>query len=550
MHVHPSTSESTPQTTSSESAVAREELRSEVQEYLHSSEQRRRLFPRALLVGVFSGLVAVAFRAALAAADAARNALLHIAHGFPGFGWAFPILFGALGAGLSVAMVRRFAPEASGSGIPHLEAVLRRFRVLDGKRVLPVKFFGGVLAIGSGLALGREGPTVQMGASVADLLSGLLKSPPRERRTLLAAGAGAGLAAAFNAPLAGLVFVLEEVQRDFRPIVFGTAFLAAAAADVVARFATGQLPVFRVPSYAVPDLIALPAFALLGAIAGGFGVLFNQCLLKTLDGFARVPTGKRWLAAAVVGAGVGLIGWFSPQAQGGGHTLAETVMAGGIGLSAIPLWFLLRFVMTMGSYGCGAPGGIFAPLLVLGALIGLGVGEIAHQLVPHLIHRPEIFAVVGMAAYFTAVVRAPLTGIVLIIEMTGNYAQMLPLIVACFCAYAVAEGLNDRPIYEALLERDLASGGAPGKSEHDKAIVLELTVQPSAPFDGKAVRDLGLPAGCILVSGRDEDGEWVPGGETRLKGEDQLTAVISPDAAPTAMALLREGCEPSPARTE
>jgi CIC family chloride channel protein len=524
------------------SSAVVEELRSEIQDFVHTSDQRRRLFPRALLAGAAAGTVAVAFRAALAGGDAARAALLTWAHQFPVFGWLFPALYGAAGAGVAVAMVRRLAPEAAGSGIPHLEAVLRRFRTLDARRVLPVKFLGGVLAIGAGLALGREGPTVQMGASVSDIIAGWLHSGPRERRTLLAAGAGAGLAAAFNAPLAGLVFVLEEVQRDFRPIVFGAAFVAAAAADVVARSATHtQLPVFTVPSYPVPELTALPAFLILGAVAGLFGVLFNKVLLRSLDLFARVPARAAGAAAALVGAIVGLTGWFLPGALGGGHELAETVMAGGIALAAIPLWFVLRFVLTMASYGCGAPGGIFAPLLVLGALIGLAVGDVAHALVPGVVPRPEIFAVVGMAAYFTAVVRAPLTGIVLIVEMTGNYGQMLPLIVACFGAYAVAESVRDLPIYEALLERDLARGGlAHAPSE---PIVLELAVEHASAFDGCAVRDLGLPPGAILVSARDETREWVPSGSTVLKAEDRITAVVSPEAANAhALAILREGC--------
>ena len=448
--------------------------------------------------------------------------------------------FGAFGAALSVFLVRRLAPEASGSGIPHLEAVLRRHRTLDSKRVLPVKFIGGVLAIGAGLALGREGPTVQMGAAVSNLAAGWLRSGQRERRTLLAAGAGAGLAAAFNAPLSGLVFVLEEVQRDFRPIVFGAAFVAAAVADVIARAATGQLPVFSVPSYPVPELTALPAFLVLGLAAGVLGVAFNKVLLATLDMFARFKRASRAaFAAGGVGGVVGLVGWFAPNALGGGHHLAETTMAGKITPAFIPAWFAGRFALTMASYGCGAPGGIFAPLLGLGALVGLGVGDAAHALMPNAVPHPEIFAVVGMAAYFTSVVRAPLTGIVLILEMTGNYSQMLPLIVACFGAYLMAEAMGDKPIYEALLERDLRRGGA-GEHDGESAVVMEFTIEHGAPFDGKLVRELGLPSGCILVSGRDDQGEWVPGGNTRIKAEDRLTAVVAPEAH-AAVALLRHG---------
>ena len=235
------------------------------------------------------------------------------------FGWLFPVGFGAVGAFLGVFLVRRFAPEASGSGIPHLEAVLHRYRELHWKRVMSVKFVGGALAIGGGLALGREGPTVQMGGTIGAAVSEWLNVSTRDRLVLIAAGAGAGLAAAFNAPLAGLMFVLEEVQKDFRQAVFGSAFLAAAVADIVARFASGQLPVFRIPSYPVPDLTALPAFALLGVAAGLLGVVYNRSLIGTLNLFAKVPPKFALLAAAVVGAVVGLVAWFSPGAVGGGH---------------------------------------------------------------------------------------------------------------------------------------------------------------------------------------------------------------------------------------
>ena len=521
-------------------ATSQVQVESEIQEYLHISQQRRRLFPRAALVGLLAGLVAIAFRAVLAAGDNLRNTLLTRAHHYPVFGWLVPVLFGAAGAALAVFLVRQFAAEASGSGIPHLEAVLHRYRDLRWKRVLPVKFFGGALAIGAGLALGREGPTVQMGGTVGAAVSTWLKGGTRERLILIAAGAGAGLAAAFNAPLAGVIFVLEEVQKDFRQAVFGSVFIAAAVADIVARFASGQLPVFRIPSYPVPELLALPAFAVLGVLAGFLGVLYNRGLVGTLNLFAKVPPKLGVLAAALVGAVVGLVAWFSPAAVGGGHNLAETFLAGHMALAAIPLWFLVRFVLSMASYGTGAPGGIFAPLLVLGALIGLGVGEVTYLLFPHLVPVPAIFAVVGMAAYFTAIVRAPLTGIVLIIEMTGNYAQMLPLLVACFCAYLVAEGMGELPIYENLLERDLRRGGA--LPDPKEPLVLELEVEPGSPFEGRLVRELGLPPGCILVHCRNGGQEWIPTASTRLEAHIRVTAMIAPEATGAVLAL-RNGCE-------
>jgi chloride channel protein, CIC family len=515
------------------------QAQSEVNEYLYVHDQRRRMLPRAALVGLLAGAMAVAFRAALAGGELARNQLVAWAGQYM-LGWIFPVLFGVGGATASVYLVRRFAPEATGSGIPHLEAVLRRYREMRWQAVLPVKFVGGTLAIGGGLALGREGPTVQMGGAVGAAVAEFLKATTRERLTLIAAGAGAGLAAAFNAPLAGLVFVLEELQRDFRRGVFAAALIAAAVADVVARSVSGQLPVFAVPSYPVPPLTALPLFVLLGVVAGVLGVFFNRSLIVTLDWFGRQPSAMRLPLAAMVGAAAGLIAWFAPLGAGGGHHLAETILVGEIALSAIPLWFAARFLLTMTSYGTGAPGGIFAPLLVLGALIGSAVGQIAHLLLPNVVARPEIFAVVGMAAYFAAIVRAPLTGVVLILEMTGNYWQLLPLITACFSAYLVADSLRDLPIYERLLERDLVRTGIDPLP--DKPIVVELEVNPGAPFEGKLVRELGLPSGCILVQCRLDQHEWLPTATTRLAAHMRITAMIS-RRTENCLTLLRDGCE-------
>jgi CIC family chloride channel protein len=260
---------------------------SEIEEDLIVRHQRQHQFPRAALVGLVAGLVAVLFRAVLAGAEMLRNDLLVWSQGFQLWGWIFPLVFSMTGALLAVLLVIRLAPETSGSGIPHVKAVLHRLRTLRWKRVLPVKFISGALAIGSGLALGREGPTVQIGGAVGTGVASWFKALPREQQTLTTAGAGAGLAAAFNAPLAGVMFVLEEIQRDFHPSVFGAAFLAAAVADIVVRLLFGGLPVLIVPNYAAPPMAALPVCALLGLFAGLLGVIFNRGLLLTVDLFDR-----------------------------------------------------------------------------------------------------------------------------------------------------------------------------------------------------------------------------------------------------------------------
>jgi len=239
---------------------------------------------------------------------------------------------------------------------------------------------------------------------------------------------------------------------------------------------------------------------------------------------------------------VGLVGWFSPLMLSSGDSLVEASLKGDISLATIPLFLVVRFLLTMISYGTGAPGGIFAPMLVLGALIGLGAGQIAHQLAPGVTPIPAVLAVAGMAAYFTAVVRAPLTAIMLIVEMTGSYSLMLPLLVSCFFAYVVAEYLRDLPIYEALLERDLerSRGGQVLK----KPIVVEFTIEPHSPFAGREIRSLGLPGGCIIIRCADGRREWVPKANTRLEPYTRITVVIAPEAS-HALEKLRQGCQAS-----
>ncbi len=514
-------------------------VKTELDQFLTVKQQRRRIFPRAALVGIGAGLVSLLFRASLTGADLLRNNLIKWAKTLPAAGWVMPVIFTLAGAVISVIITRRFSPEASGSGIPHLEAVLHRYRKMDWKRILPVKFFGGILAIGSGLTLGREGPSVQMGGTIGDAVSRLLKVNEGERLTLISAGAGAGLSAAFNAPLSGLIFVLEEVRRDFQPIMFGASFVAAVVADIITRIGSGQFPVFLVPSYPTPPLGSLPIFVILGIVTGILGVAFNKTLIGTVNLFSRIPDKWKMPVVAIIGGLVGLVGWFSADLIGSGHELAESVLRGSVLLPVVLAIFLARFLMIHLSYGTGAPGGIFAPLLVLGALIGLAVGTIGKQLFPSVVPIPAVFAVVGMAAYFAAIVRAPLTGIMLIVEMTGNYSQMLPLLVSCFCAYIVAEIFRDLPIYEALLERDLQKGENIALVK--EPVVVEYVVEPGSAFEGKPLNSLGLPAGCILVRCSDGKREWVPKANTKLEALMKITAVISPEAI-DGMEILHDGC--------
>jgi len=414
--------------------------------------KRRHILPKALVVGLVAGLLASAFRIALQRSEIARIAWLERLPPVPGL--AVALTLGALGGGIGVWLVRRLAPETSGSGIPHLKSVVLGEEQMRWRRILPVKFLAGLAAIGGGMALGREGPTVQMGGATGLMVSGWFRIKPGdgERKALICAGAGAGLAAAFNAPLAGMIFVLEELQVGLTPVVFVAAFLASVTSDVVCRVLTGDTPVFALHFIPGPSLHVLPVALLLGALAGLGGVVFNRCLLASLDAFKRLAW-PPFATGALAGLIAGLAAWIYPGVSGSGSLLAENALSGEIAIRWVLLLIVARFVLTMTGYGCGAAGGIFAPLLVIGALGGLAVGRVAHVVAPPWAPQPEIFAVLGMGALLTSIVRAPLTGIVLMIELTGKYDFMLPLLVSCFAAYGVAEAMKDTPIYEALRER-------------------------------------------------------------------------------------------------
>ena len=481
--------------------------------------RRRGLYLGAIVTGLLVGLLVTAFRLILGALEARRAS----------WASAFVVLAPAIGQIMSVWLVRRFAPSASGSGIPQLKAVLHLLRFFPWPRVLPVKFVGGVLALGSGLPLGREGPSVQMGSAVGAAVAELTRARPTRRLTLIAAGAGAGLAAAFNAPLAGVTFVLEELQRDFTPMVFTAALIASTVADTVTRSLSGQDPVFVLPPFAAPPLTTLPLFLLLGLICGLLGVSFNKALLGVLELASGIMNRWKWplIFAGLCGLGIGVLGLLTPAALGSGHGIVEAAVQNHLLLQTAVLWLAVRFVVTLAGYAPGTPGGIFAPLLTMGALLGAAFGYVAAPMVGAPI---GLFAVVGMAALFSGVVRAPLTGVVLIAEMTGSYSLMLPLLAACFVAYALAERLRDVPIYDALLSRDLR------RQTPDAVTLLEilevhLRVQVAAPFDGRAIRELGLPPGCVLVDIIREGRSLVPRGDLVLRGGDTLLARISPEAA-------------------
>ncbi len=402
------------------------------------------------IVGAGAGLIGAAFRLALEHADDWRNALIAWARSEQFTGLLLVTVVCAAAVAFAAWLVCRFSPIASGSGIPHVEAVLRGELPQVPFHLIAIKFVGGLLAIGSGLALGREGPSVQMGANVGDLVGRMFRRNLPDCRVLLAAGAGAGLATAFNAPIAGAIFVLEELVQQFEVRIAIAALGASATAIGVARVFLGDAPDFHVDALAYAGSAVRPLYFLFGAIAGLVAILYNRTLLGTVAAANRLDHWPVPLRAALIGAVVGVLAWFAPSLVGGGDGITQRTLNGADAWVVVPLVFLLRFALGAVSYAARTPGGLFAPLLVLGAQLGLLFGAACRLLFPDLHIQPEGFAVVGMAAFFTGVVRAPLTGIVLVVEMTASVHMLLPMLGACFVAMLVPTLLHDAPIYESL----------------------------------------------------------------------------------------------------
>ena len=420
----------------------------------------------AIAVGALAGLVGGLFRLSVTAAASglAGAGQTFAAQGLPG--WLFPVVSTALLVALAVWLVQRFAPEARGSGVQEIEGALDGLRPVRWWRVLPVKFAGGVMALGAGMVMGREGPTIQMGGAVGRMLSDLFHRSDEDAHTLVAAGAGAGLAAAFNAPLAGVLLVIEEMRPQFHYSVVSVqcVLVACATADMVVRLLLGGQAVIPMVAYPTPDAEVMWIFLLLGAGFGLLGLAFNATLFRLVDLFERVPPAARWFAGAGVGAGIGLLAWLDPDLVGGGYRAISDALGGRVVAAGLVGLCLARFFITLVCFASGPPGGIFAPLLALGTLLGLAVGDFAQSLPLHGMPDAGVFVVAGMGALFSATVRAPITGIVLAVELTGNYALILPVTLACVGATVVAHRLGGRPVYTVLLERALRSEDASAKA--------------------------------------------------------------------------------------
>lgn len=411
-----------------------------------------------VIMGAMVGLMGAVFQLSVTWGSSFK---FHIIHSLGA--WLPPWLGLGLWCGVCVLfaawLVYRFAPEASGSGVQEIEGALLGKRPVFWRRLIPVKFIGGFFALSAGMVLGREGPTIQMGGNIGEMFGEWFNITREKRDFLIGAGAASGLAAAFNAPLAGIIFVLEEMREHFKFSFssIGAVGFACVSATIVLRLLMGQQAEIPMKVFDHPDLLTLWLFLIFGIFVGAIGVLFNVVIVTVIDTVALIKYKGRFVYALIIGFLVGLLGYYFPQVVGGGYALVDQAMT--LHLSAHLLVFLIfaRFVTTIMCYSTGVPGGIFAPILAIGTLSGLVFGNIALSF-PHYQQMDVsvgMFAVAGMGALFAASIRAPMTGIILIVEMTQNYRLILPSMITCLMATTIAQLAKNLPIYEQLLERTL-----------------------------------------------------------------------------------------------
>lgn len=478
---------------------------------------------RGIVVGCVSGIVVSLFRLLIGFISAKVINYYELSHEQPSL--LILILGMTLFIVVAIGFLIKSDSDIKGSGIPHVEGELKGLLHPDWWSVLWKKFVGGVLAISMGFMLGREGPSIQLGAMAGKGVAKSLKAERMEKRVLIASGAAAGLSAAFNAPIAGLLFVIEEIYHQFSRLVWITTLVASLVANFISLNIFGLTPVLDMPG----DLAVLPLkhywiLLLLGAFLGVMGYVYEKTTLKAtiiydvLGKVCHIPSHFYGIFAAIL---ILPIGYFYPQLLGGGNGLITSLSTSHLTLMIVFLYFIIRFVWSMLSYSSGLPGGIFLPILTLGALLGFGFGIFFEQFGLYSSHYLSLFVVLGMAGYFGAISKAPLTAMFLVTEMVGDFRQLMTIAVVTLVAYIAMDLLKGEPIYEALL----AKLSVPQDREVIEPTLIELTV--SDKIAGKYVRDLTLPKNVLITTQIHAKKSEVVSGNTRLNAGDTIFLVVN-----------------------
>ncbi|MBV9300508.1 MAG: chloride channel protein [Acidobacteriaceae bacterium] len=482
-----------------------------------------------LVIGMIVGLTVVAF-ILLTGRLAARMYP-------PGSAVWRRVLIPTAGSLLTGYLLFRYFPNARGSGIPQAKFALFLQDGYISLRTVPGKFLCCSISLASGIALGREGPSVQMGAGIASVLGRRFGLSVPKVKALLPVGSSAALAAAFNTPIAAVLFSLEEILGDLQAPVLGAVVLSSATAWIVLHLIMGD-HLFHVPAYQLVNPLEFGIYAILGVVGGLGSVCFVKLLLYLRIWFRQLPKSTGWLQPTAGGLLVGLMGWFVPQVLGVGYDYVDRVLSGDFPLKLVALLAVMKIIATPACYSSGNAGGIFGPSLFVGAMIGGTVGSIAHNLLPNITANPGAYALVGMGTAFAGIVRTPLTSVIMIFEMTRDYSIVVPLMISNLVSFFISQRLQREPIYEALALQEgvfLPTGESREELEGIRVSeVMETGVEPLAPEADVASAKRHFE--------QERCNSWPVGSATHLEGVVSARQIETPTpCAATLRELIGDG---------
>lgn len=495
-----------------------------------------------IFIGVISGLLVVSFRVAI---EWFSVLFLGVAPG----PHQHRLLLAPLIVGVAVSLLVRFVfPGVRGSGVNQTKAALYISNGYISVRTMIGKFLLSSLAIGSGQSLGPEDPSLQIGAGVASLIGRKAQLSRNRMRLFAPVGAAAGLAAAFNAPISAILFVIEEVIGKWSAGVLGSIVLGAVASVSVARWFWGAEPMFRVPTVELRDPRELLAYSVLGIIGGFAALLFAKLLAFLRPLLQRQPDWLRLLQPPLAGLLVGCIGYFGlPQVMGAGYGAIDQAMHAQFALKVLIALAICKIIATTLSFSSGTPGGMFAPTLFIGAMLGASVGSFEKMFFPHFTGSVGSYALVGMGVLFAAFLRVPLTSVFMVLEVSQNYSIILPVILANTIAYLISRSLQPVPIFEQLTHQDGLYLPSMEEEREDDPERIEDALRPVAlpivrgdePIAAlRAQLDSTLSAEAPAVLIRCSDGGWYAARKSELdlilstQAETSIEAALNADRTP------------------
>ncbi|HNZ25680.1 MAG TPA: chloride channel protein [Spirochaetota bacterium] len=486
---------------------------------------------QSLLVGLAAGFTVILYRVCIEKADEYRDAAYIFLKNNNFIFTVFWILL-LLGIGLTLGFILKKEPLSGGSGIPQIKGILSYQVESNWIRTLISKFIGGVLAIVAGLSLGREGPSIQLGASCGEGINKLFAKDKLREKYLITAGASAGLSAAFNAPLAGIIFSLEELHKNFSPYVLLSSATASLTADFIAQNIIGIAPIFSFTAMKTIPFSIYSYLILLGILMGILGTIFNLSIIGSMKLYEKLKFIPQIVIPIIPILFALVFGFILPEILGGGHILINNLTIIDYGLKILVVLFISKYFLTIASFGSGAPGGIFLPLLCIGAIFGAIYGDILCAFKQIDQSYIKNFIALAMSAYFSAIVKAPITGSILITEMTGSFNHLFPFMTVSMVAYLTSDILKTKPIYDVLLYRLLKkrSDVTVNVGEENK-IILEIQVSIGSKLSNKRINEIDWPPDTLIVGMKRGDNEVIPKGNTIILPNDYLMVLTSLEKA-------------------